>query len=264
MRRSECESAVVQRLIERVVSVIDPVTRPPFPPGRTEPCFCGSGRRFKHCCAAAGREGRPPHGIGVLPEFLDAETCKALCEEAEACASDRLKVVDVERSTAEHTVRKLDDRRVTERVDPGSLQDRLDGWVRKALEQRISPAVGRSFAWFEQPQLLKYRDGGFYQKHADSDNVFPEQGCWKKTLDRDISLLIYLNESFEGGALHFEHFEYTLRPRTGMLVWFPSDMRYVHAAQPVTSGLRFAVVSWAAFTDEPRVMAHPPEQARPL
>jgi hypothetical protein len=30
-----------------------------------------------------------------------------------------------------------------------------------------------------------------------------------------------------------------------MMIAFPSDHRYIHAAEPLISGTRFAVVSWA-------------------
>jgi predicted 2-oxoglutarate/Fe(II)-dependent dioxygenase YbiX len=244
--------------------MVEPIVRGPFPPGRTEPCFCGSGQRFKHCCVAAGRGGEAPHGVVVVPDFLGAEACAELSSRLDGCSSERLKVVDLERSTADKVLRKYDDRRVTERVDVGELQSELDGQVHRALGQFIAPRVERSFSWFEQPQVLRYRPGGRYELHADSDNPFVDEGVWKKTLDRDISLLVYLNDDYEGGHLVFEHFEYALRPRAGMLVFFPSDVRYLHAARSVTSGQRYAVVSWAAFRDEPRVMHRPPDRARML
>jgi len=37
--------------------------RAPFPPGRSEPCICGSGRRFNHCCGSADPMRSVPHGI---------------------------------------------------------------------------------------------------------------------------------------------------------------------------------------------------------
>ena len=236
------------------------VLREPFPPGRSARCFCGSGQRFKHCCGAAGRDGRVPHGIGVVPDFLTADECRAMVDHAGRCDSERLKVFDPDRSTPEKTVQKLDDRRVTEWVNLGDRRAVLDRWVKRALAEVVAPAHRRDFAWYERPQLLKYQPGGFYEGHADSDLYLPD-GRWQKTLDRDVSLLIYLNEDFTGGDLHFPHFEFTLRPKTGMLVHFPSDARYLHAAQPVDSGLRYAVVSWAAFDDEPRVKSKPPHTA---
>ena len=43
-----------------------------------------------------------------------------------------------------------------------------------------------------------------------------------------------------------------------MLVWFPSDVRYEHMAKLVTSGRRYALVSWAAAAGVERVQ---PERA---
>jgi hypothetical protein len=242
-------------------STIRSVIREPFPPGRLAPCFCGSGQRFKHCCGGAGQRGVAPYGIGIVPDFLGTDECRRMVELAGRCHSERLKVFDPDRSTPGKTVMRLDDRRVTERVDLRERHSVLDGWVRRALTNEIAPTVGREFEWFERPQLLKYGSGGFYQGHADSDLYLPDRQVWQKTLDRDISLLIYLNEEFTGGELHFEHFGFKIRPRAGMLVYFPSDARYMHAAQPVASGLRYAVVSWAAFSDEPRVKEQPPQKA---
>lgn len=237
------------------------ILRDSFPPGRGESCFCGSGQRFKHCCADMSPGRRTPAGIGILRNFIDEATCRSMSEHAASCSSERLKVIDPERSTPGNVVSKYDDQRVTEWVELGQRQAELDRWVEQALTNAIAPEVGRSFAWYERPHLLKYSPGGFYQSHADSDNVDPGSGRWQKVLDRDISLLMYLNDAYEGGTLHFQHFDFTLRPEPGMLVYFPSDVRYMHAAQPVTSGLRFAVVSWAAFDSEPRVKQGPPKSA---
>ena len=249
-------------MAEKVNTDIVPrIPRADFPPGRSAPCFCGSGKRFKRCCGQTGDDRPTPVGIGIVPEFLDADTCAQMSELAENSSAKWLEVVDTERSTAEKIVRKLDNRRVTERVEISEHQNQVDQWVRRALQEVIVPAWAREFAWFEQPQMLKYTPGGFYKAHADSDNFNEAQGQWIKELDRDASLLIYLNDDYEGGALRFEYFDYTLRPRAGMLVFFPSDSRYLHQALSVTAGRRFAVVSWAAFKDEPRVQTQPPDKA---
>jgi hypothetical protein len=237
------------------------VLRDPFPPGRSSPCFCGSGRRFKHCCGNTDPGRDVPAGIGIVPDFLTAEECRAMVERAEECATQRLKVVDLERSTPGNMIEIDDDRRVTEWVDLGDDRRTLDRWVERSLTEVIGPKLRRSYAWYERPQLLKYTPGGFYAGHADSDHIHTPTGRWQKVLDRDTSLLIYLNDEYEGGALYFDHFDYTLRPRAGMMVHFPSDVRYMHTAQSVTAGVRYAVVSWAAFDDEPRVKSQPPQNA---
>lgn len=233
-----------------------------FPPSRNAPCFCGSGGRFKRCCGR-GPQGIPPRDLQLEAGYLDDETRRHFAGLGTQRPGERLKVVDIEASTAEKTIRKLDDRRVTERVDLGEADAELEALVRRAYRESVIPSLGRSLAWFERPQMLRYGPGGFYQRHADSHNYSLERNAWRKDLDRDVSLLIYLNDDYQGGALTFTALDYVLQPRGGMLVWFPSDQRFQHQAEPVTAGCRLAIVSWAAFADEPRVCAAPPEEAIP-
>ena len=65
-------------------------------------------------------------------------------------------------------------------------------------------------------------------------------------IDRDYSILLYLNEGYIGGEIDFPNFGLKFQPKKGLLLAFPSDARYVHAARPVTAGTRYALVSWAA------------------
>ena len=69
---------------------------------------------------------------------------------------------------------------------------------------------------------------------AKIDDFLSKDECWKRVVDRDVSLLIYLTEEFQGGEILFNNFQYRLKPRAGMVVYFPSDHRYVHTALPVT------------------------------
>lgn len=210
-----------------------------FPPGRLDPCYCGSGERYQHCCGNPGHT-RPPSGIHVLDNFLSAAECQAMLDLIAGKATDPYKMLNPDGTVIP------DPTRVCERVVFGADQHILDDLVRRAWRDVIIPATGTGLAWFEEPQLLKYNKGGFYYYHADDAYMVVKENAWRKAVDRDLSLLIYLSEDFTGGELHFNRLDYSLHPKAGMLVWFPSDMRYQHAARPVESGTRYAIVSWAA------------------
>ncbi len=230
-------------------------------PGRNSACFCGSGLRFKQCCGSLTDDRPPPHGIHVIEDFLGVEECRRLSGYADTRGGEPLMVVDTAATTANKVVRRLDPARVTERVDLGPEQATLEALVRRTLMEVIEPALGAGIEWFESPQLLRYRAGGFYKGHADSDRFDATTSTWAKVLDRDVSLLLYLNDGYTGGALSFPRFRYVLHPRPGMLVFFPSDRRYYHAAEPVLSGIRYAVVSWAAFQGGPKIHREPAPEA---
>jgi len=82
--------------------------------------------------------------------------------------------------------------------------------------------------------LLRYTEGGKYSAHVD-------RGAPN---NRVVSGLIYLNDDFEGGELHFPRQELTIKPKPGSLVLFPSFHTFEHASLPIKSGTKYAVVTW--------------------
>ena len=187
----------------------------------------------------------------------DAAELRAL---ADQCEGERLKVIH-ESSTPDNMVLVEDERRVSDRVQLGEHQARINELVKSAYLELTAKYIGRQLAWYELPQMLRYKPGGFYVKHADCENMDPQTYTWSRTVDRDLSLLIYLNDDYKGGALYFEKFNYKLRPKAGMAVLFPSDNRYLHEAQMLTSGERYAIVSWAAVKDVPKIAQKPSDIA---
>lgn len=228
-----------------------------FPPGRNDPCFCGSGERFKHCCGGRTARRAPPNGVSIVDNFLSPAECQELLHLADTLEGERFKVRDRARDMAI----TLDPTRVCDWMKLGNFQKVLDDLVARAFELHVIPGTGQSIDWYEEPQLLRYTAGGFYAYHVDAYDPVPEDKAWRKVMDRDISILIYLTDKFEGGELEFRRFSYILQPGAGMLVWFPSDVRYEHTARPVTSGCRYAVVSWAAVSGVERVREERPNRS---
>ena len=227
-----------------------------FPPTRNAACLCGSGERFKRCCGSQSADRKPPVGVQIVENFLSAERCSDLLQLADQSPGKRFTVPDGKGG------RIYDEQRVTEWVDfRDSHQRVLDDVVARAFAEEIIPREQGEISWYEEPQLLRYTPGGYYLHHSDAYQLVPEQRAWRKVVDRDISVLIYLNEQYEGGEIEFKRFFYRLKPRAGMLVWFPSDVRYEHMARPVISGRRSVIVSWAAASGVERVQARPANRA---
>jgi len=91
-----------------------------------------------------------------------------------------------------------------------------------------------NFLLHEDYNMLKYRGGQGYVAHADGST---ETG-------RAVSAILYLNNEFEGGEVEFVNFGVTIKPQPGMLLLFPSTYPYTHIAHPVTSGVKYAIVTW--------------------
>jgi hypothetical protein len=84
--------------------------------------------------------------------------------------------------------------------------------------------------------LLKYREGDFFSAHTDDSHDFPRQ----------ISLVYYANDDYEGGELEFIFFNnLKIKPNAGELVIFPSNYLFVHKVNPITKGEKYAATSFA-------------------
>jgi hypothetical protein len=82
--------------------------------------------------------------------------------------------------------------------------------------------------------LLKYSGGQHYDAHSDGGG----------DSKRNLSAILYLNSDYEGGELEFVNFNIKIKPSAGMLLLFPANYPYRHIAHPVTSGTKYAIVSF--------------------
>lgn len=194
-----------------------------------------------------------PPGFLVVQNCLTPETCDALVAECETQSGARHGVAD----GANHATGSIQSLRTSESVDISQLQFDVFGLVRELYTQTIAGHFRVQFDWFERPDILRYKEGGEYKPHADSENWNAQTRSWSRVIDRDVSMLLYLNEGFSGGEIVFPNFGVTLQPARGLLIAFPSDARYLHAARPVQSGVRYALVSWAAARGTPRAAQRP-------
>jgi predicted 2-oxoglutarate/Fe(II)-dependent dioxygenase YbiX len=106
----------------------------------------------------------------------------------------------------------------------------------------------------EPLQILHYGPGGHYIPHVDAETLYTDDAgleMWEKTLDRDLSVVYFLNDDFEGGELVFPKLELTIKPQAGLMVCFPSDHNFIHGVNPVTAGHRYTVVTWMRINGMP-------------
>ena len=89
-----------------------------------------------------------------------------------------------------------------------------------------------------QIDLLKYSVGGKYEVHSDHFS----------NVTRHLSIIINLNDKYEGGDLIFtdqkEKEIKRLKLDKGSIVFFPSNFMYPHRIEPITKGTRYSIVAW--------------------
>lgn len=88
----------------------------------------------------------------------------------------------------------------------------------------------------EVMSVLKYEGNAEYRFHWDA-------GPGDAAL-RVLSMVAFLNDDYVGGELEFPHFELKITPQKGSVVLFPSSYPYAHIAHPVTTGVKYSLVTW--------------------
>jgi predicted 2-oxoglutarate/Fe(II)-dependent dioxygenase YbiX len=141
---------------------------------------------------------------------------------------------------------------------PSEVAERLSSIEDRNVLAFVNPFYNVEVRDREPSQILRYGVGGHYIPHVDAETLYKDDiglELWEKTLDRDLSVVYFLNDDFAGGELFFPVLDLVIRPEAGTLVCFPSDHHYIHGVRPVTSGYRYTVVTWMRVKGMPSVDA---------
>lgn len=218
-----------------------------------KPCYCQSGKVFGQCCGGPRENFAMPRGIQVLNGFLSNVECKRFTRFADKQKRGALSVVDGSKTTSDKTTHKRHNSRITQTVALGKKQQQASEWFYSACSTKLEALTGKKPQWFETPHLLRYGPGGKYDIHSDAEHFDSQSRQFYRFIDRDFSMLIYLNDDFVGGELNFPWLNFQYKPVVGDLVFFPSNHIFTHESLPIISGKKYALVSWGAFEGSPRV-----------
>ena len=186
----------------------------------------------------------------IRPNVINEYGIQELVQHIESSSKTDLSVFDPNKSNEtggkEWIVNK--EVRDTQIVDAGPLFPKLIDLFKDTVREIINPFYGVEIYQSEVPQILSYSVGGHYQPHIDGESLWRTPNgelIWKKSTDRDLSMVLYLNDDYEGGDFIFPDLKIRVRPEPGMLVCFPSNHHYKHGVEPVTRGKRYSIVCWA-------------------
>ena len=111
-----------------------------------------------------------------------------------------------------------------------------------AINRRIA-AVSRTLPEQGEPlQVLRYQPGQEYRPHIDALPGADNQCI--------ATMLIYLNDGYEGGQTHFLHTGFSVEAKAGDAILFQNcrdgapDMRMLHAGRPVSRGTKLIASRW--------------------
>lgn len=119
----------------------------------------------------------------------------------------------------------------------------------KALQQPAADDYCSMYSirmdYWEAMNVISYGPGQHFQEHADHGFSYVAT----------VSLVAYPNDDYEGGELYFPKINLKIKPKAGDLYVFPSTYLFSHVAMPVTSGMKYSIVTMLDYNDNP----HSPE-----
>lgn len=87
----------------------------------------------------------------------------------------------------------------------------------------------------DQFTIKKYHEEAYMGPHVDYE------GEGRADFYPTISMVLYLNDDYEGGEVNFIEQNVSITPKAGSLIVFPSHKPYYHDPRPVTSGIKYMV-----------------------
>jgi len=188
--------------------------------------------------------------ILIAPNVISKEGVAFIMEHAKRQKKVDLSVFDPEQSNQTKNTKFSVDKKVrdTQMLDLEDIAGEIIDLFRNVVTNVINPFYEFEVKDSELPQLLHYGIDGHYMPHCDGESLWKPPGneplIWRKSTDRDLSTVLFLNDNFEGGDFVFPELRVRVRPEPGMLVCFPSTHEYLHGVEPVTKGTRYSIVNW--------------------
>lgn len=133
-------------------------------------------------------------------------------------------------------------------IDPVDMPDKilkLMAKIRRRAARHIAADYGITEPLYADTlQLVRWRPGDAQAPHADCEQPDgrPNQFPW-----RAFASIIYLNDDFEGGRIHFPKLGLEPPIKPGMIAYFPSTADYLHGVTEVTSGMRYTMSCFYTF-----------------
>lgn len=185
----------------------------------------------------------------IRPNVINSQGLQELVEHIKSSPAEDLSVFDPDKTNATGKTSWIVDKqtRDTQIVPMGNLYPKIEDLFRNTVREIINPFYQCEVDSSEIPQVLSYGIGGHYKPHIDGESIWMTprgEKIWKKSTNRDLSIVFYLNDEFEGGDFIFPELKIRVRPEPGMMICFPSNHNYMHGVEPVTKGKRYSIVSW--------------------
>jgi hypothetical protein len=111
-----------------------------------------------------------------------------------------------------------------------SIYNRINDAINKVSNDYASMHDQLNIGFLTPLSISKYFVGKSMGPHVDSHDDDPL---------KTISVVLYLNDDYEGGEINFPEQKILVKPKSGSIVVFPSKKPYFHESKEIISGTKY-------------------------
>ncbi len=177
-----------------------------------------------------------------IEDLLEAELCNHLIEVAEFChfESKRVTIGSVDTSVGKESILSLDRRNPIQKAANDLILKKI-----QVIQEALLKLYSVNFTQVEPCSIVRYSPSQNDKRRIDnlllgSRLTEVEQGL----PTRDVSIVGYLNDDFDGGELFFDRQSIKVPPKKGGVLVFPAYYTHPHQSLLVTRGRKYIWQSW--------------------
>lgn len=110
--------------------------------------------------------------------------------------------------------------------------------IRKRIKAKILEEYKLDKIYADSLNIIKWPHGYVQPAHSDYENYGGEPHIYNW---RQIGCVLYLNDNFEGGEIHFPQHGVAIPVKPRMLAFFPGDVNHAHGVKRVLNGTRYTI-----------------------
>jgi len=182
------------------------------------------------------------HEIYLVRRLLEPSVCEHIIQVADA---QQFEASGILLDQVDQEVRSSDIWRLGDSSPLAQSTNKLLMSNVVVVQRLLYELYGVKFPIAENFSILRYQTGQFYQRHVDNILLASRfQEVQQGIPTRDISVVGYLNDGFQGGETYFDRQDIKITPEAGSVLVFPSYFTHPHQSLPVTTGTKYAFTTW--------------------
>lgn len=185
--------------------------------------------------------------VKEIPNFLTPEECDTIIQ----IANTQLEPSKIYTDKSDEVINK-------HRTSEQAWLDDTDHNIIAKISNTTSSITKKPTKNQESLQVVKYSTGGFFLPHYDTC-MGKEESCKRMNGTagpRHATLIVYLNDDFEGGETIFPNINKTIKPEKGKAVLFYTTdengnllTESLHGGNPIISGNKWICNKWVRINE---------------